>query len=230
MVTRTLRSLVMCAGFAACLTSLAKAQNVRLSDSAGRTATIARGDARFEVPNGGRPIPEGTVTIYSNFGSGDSYNCCGGWSESGQDSGFGKLIQAMAFSPAKATYALTQIDLAIGHSSGTNGYELDLDSDNNGRPGPTMKRWLIKNLPPLGSCCVVETIKVPHTQLHHVTLQKGRRYWLVPIVNADEDALWNANTTSVAGKGAVSSDGGATWNVIEFNPNGAFDVMGVAIR
>ncbi len=182
------------------------------------------------------PIPEGTVTIYSNFGSGLSYDCCNGWSEDGPTSAatqppysYLPYIQATAFTPTKGTYLLTQLDLAIGWASGTNGYKLDLDADNHGLPGRKIAEWNVTGLPTSGSTSnSVETIKVQLQAL--IILVKGQQYWLVPIVNSDEWAAWEWNSVSASGNGAYSTDGGSTWTKDFYdaptNPNGAFDVLG----
>jgi hypothetical protein len=137
-------------------------------------------------------------------------------------------MQAMAFTPAKGTYLLLQLDLAISWLSGTNGYTLELREDSGGYPGQTIKSWKVKHLPTLGSTSTaVETIEVLVSDF--IVLEKGHQYWLVPIPNSNEWAGWNLNSVGAEGNGALSHDGGATWTPKVYNPNGAFDVLGLKL-
>jgi hypothetical protein len=133
---------------------------------------------------------------------------------------------AMAFTPTKGTYLLTQLDLGIGWYSGTNGFKLELDADDHGKPGRKIADWKVTVMPTYGSCCSVETIKVRGL----IILEKHQQYWLVPIVKSDEWAGWNWNSVSASGNGAISEDGGSTWTPSYFgapsSPNGAFDILG----
>jgi hypothetical protein len=170
-------------------------------------------------------IPEGTVTIYSNFAPSYSYDPNDGWTESGPDSGVGPFMQAMAFTPTKGTYLLTRLDVALGWISGTNGYTLELRADRGGVPGRKIAAWRVTGLPTFGSNNTIETIRV-----HDLILLLPRhQYWLVPVPASDEWGAWNENTVIAAGNGALSVDGGATWTPTSFSPNGAFDVLGLRL-
>jgi hypothetical protein len=166
-------------------------------------------------------VPEGTVTIYSNFGSGYSYNCCLGWTETGPSSGEPVYMEAMAFTPTKGTYLLTQLDLAIGYISGTNGYKLELRDDHEGVPGRKIASWNVTGLSSFGSNNTVETIKVRGL----VFLLRHHQYWLVAVPNSDEWAAWPENTVGAKGQISQSTDSGVTWGTFN-NTNGAFDVLG----
>ena len=119
-MSRFARTVLCTAALAFCLVALplvSKGQEVTI-DSQGGSVTTAPPRASSPSPSlvkPDSPIPEGTVTIYSNFGSGNSYDCCYGWTESGPTSIIGPpaQLQAMAFTPTKGTYLLTQLDLAI---------------------------------------------------------------------------------------------------------------------
>jgi hypothetical protein len=199
-------------------------------DSQGRPITTAPPRASSPSPSLVKPdtaIPEGTNTIYSTFGSGHSYNCCTGWTLSGPTSVVGTPFSAaMAFTPTKGTYLLTQLDLAIGYVSGTSGYKLELDADDHGKPGRKIAKWEVTGLPIFGyTSNSVETIKVKGL----ILLEKHHQYWLVPKVNSDEWAAWNWNSVAVSGNGLWSNDGGSTWTTIGTNPSGAFDVLGLKL-
>ena len=227
--------IVICtAALALCLVALpivSKGQEVTM-DSQGPAATTVPPRASSPSPSlvkPDTPIPEGTNTIYSNFGSGHSYNCCSGWTESGPTSVAAPpaFIQAMAFTPTKGTYLLTQLDLAISWALGTNGYKLELHADDHGKPGRRIAKWEVTGLPLFGSTSsAVETIKVRGL----IILEKHHQYWLVPIVNSDEWAAWSLNSVSASGNGAISTDGGSTWTPLYYgapgSPNGAFDILG----
>lgn len=198
-------------------------------DSQGRSVTTASPTTGVPSPNvkPDAAIPEGTVTIYSNFGSGYSYNCCTGWTKTGlalsAPSPPQNVVQAMAFTPSKGTYLLTQVDLAIGWVSGANGYKLELHDDHEGVPGRKIASWKVTGLPTFASTSsTVETIKVRGL----VIVEKHHQYWLVAIPTSDEWAGWNWNGASTTGNLGLSVDGGSTWTLFPSSTLGAFDVLG----
>jgi hypothetical protein len=202
-------------------------------DSQGRSITTTPSSAGIEPsPNVVKPDhanDELTTIIYSNFGHGDSYYGCCGYTESGPTSIVANIIQSMAFTPTKGTYVLLQIDLAIGYLTGTMGYQLELRADDGGQPGRKIASWKVKRLFTFGATSTsVQTIDALEAGV--ITLSKGHQYWLVPIVNSDEWAAWNENSVGAAGNMAQSLDGGATWKVVGLTtPNGAFDVLGLKV-
>jgi len=210
------------------LPQLSTAQEVTI-DSQGRSVTTAPPTASTPSPQAiepGSAIPEGTVTIYSNFAPGHSFDPIDAWTESGPASPVGAVIQAMAFTPTKATYRLTRIDLAIGWLAGSNGYKLELRDDNDGQPGQLIASWGVTRLPAFGATSSrVDTVRM----LSFITLFRGHQYWLVPIVRSDEWAGWNWNTVSATGNFAWSTDGGSTWTVAAGTTLGAFDVLGFEV-
>jgi len=214
-----------------CLAALPAVSTAQVSniDSHGRSITTvppSTAGPSANVVNPATTIPEGTTVVYSNFGSGDSFNCCAGWSESGPDSGITGFIAAMAFRPAKATYILTQLDLALVYLVGTNGVTVEFCADDDGVPGRVIDSWYLTGLPAAGSTSnVVQTIKVKKT----ILLVQNYQYWLVPIPNSDEWAGWAFNTVGASGYGAESINGGVTWDSGEYSPNGAFDILGTVL-
>ncbi len=230
-MSRFARTVLCTAALALCLVAiplLSKGQEVTVGPD-GRSAKTTPGTST-PSPSVAHPnflIPEGTVTIYSNFGPGYSYDCCAGWTEDGVDNTWGSYwVQPFAFTPTQGTYLLTQIDLAISWYAGSNGYKLELRDDWEGQPDPApppMGSWKVTGLPTFGSSSdSVQTIQVHQL----IVLQKGHRYWLVPITNSDETAFWNWNTVDVSGRGAYSRDGGFIWTPETYFLNGAFDVLG----
>ena len=227
-MSRFTRTVLCAAALVVCLAALplvSTGQEVTF-DSQGRPIVTVPPGSSTPSPYVVKPdsaIPEGTVTIYSNFGSGSSYECCSVYGEFGLNTKFGPATQAMAFRPTKGTYLLTRLDLATTLIFGTNGYTLELRDDERGVPGGKLASWKVTGLPEVGSTSnTVQTVKVHGL----IILLKGRRYWLVPKVNSDEWAGWNLNTVSAPGWIASSSDGGATWTTGAVDTNGAFDVLG----
>jgi PEP-CTERM motif len=169
----------------------------------------------------------GTITVYNNFGAGNSYDCCNAYTESGAGSftGFNSL-QAMAFTNATGqNIALTQIDIADSFVAGNNSMTLNLYADNGGVPGGVLESWTVNNLPALGTCCAISTV----LDSAGVVLQNGSTYWLAPASDNVTWEAWNWNTTGANGNGALSTDGGTTWAPGPYDPNGAFDVLGTAV-
>jgi hypothetical protein len=217
----------------AALPLVSTGQQASLDSQGGSVTTITpKADATPKNTGTIPAIPEGTVTIYSNLALSYSYYKTQGWTESGATSGVHEaFIQAIAFKPRKGTYRLTQIDLAITYNSGTDGYTLELRGDDHGQPGRLIASWPVTGLPIFGASSMgLNTIKVNE----HVILWNHVQYWLVPVVNSDEWAVWNQNSLNPAaeGKMAVSTDGEATWTTwttADPFPLGAFDVLGVRL-
>ncbi len=230
-MSRSAKRILHTAALALCITafSVEAAGQEAGADPVGRLITTAPlatgGPAPVVKPD--TPIPEGTVTIYSNFASGYSYNCCSGWTKTGPNLSMQSppqnVVQAMAFTPAKGTYLVTQFDLAVGWLSGTNGYRLELRDDHEGAPGRKIASWKVAGLPAFASTSnAVQTVKVRGL----VIVEKRRQYWLVAIPNSDEWAGWNWNNSNAAGNLSLSTDGGSTWTLFPGSSLGAFDVLG----
>jgi hypothetical protein len=185
-MSRFARAVLWSAVLAFCLVVLplvSKGQEVTI-DSQGRSVTTIPPRASSPSLSLVKPdtrIPEGTCTIYSNFGSGHSYNDTIGWTEAGPTSVVAPppWLQAMAFTPTKGTYLLTQLDLAIGNILGTNGYKLELDADDHGKPGRRIAKWAVTGLPPFGTCCSVETIRLRGLLYWRSTINTG---WFQPSI------------------------------------------------
>lgn len=164
--------------------------------------------------------------IFNDFGPGYAYDS--GISEviSGSGSGVGYDNDANPFT-SSGTFVLTQIDVAIGTSSGSSAFTLELDSDNANSPGAVLTSWtVISGIPDLGTCCTVETL-IPTSAIE---LTAGTKYWLVARP-ADPTGTtfdgWALNTTGATGNAEqqFSPDGSYTSNG---NALGAFDVLGAS--
>jgi hypothetical protein len=170
-------------------------------------------------------LPLGSVLIYSNLGAGNNYNSGIGWtvSESGSPPGFFRV--ATSFVPSSGAQ-VTQIDLALGHVSGTNNATIRLAQDNGaGLPGAILGTFSVFLQPTFGTCCTLTTV---HTNL--IPVGAGHKYWVIATAgpngtNNTWDA-WNFNTTGVTS--TTASDGGSGFVVQVGDPSGAFDVIGCA--
>ena len=222
-------NIVLCPlALALCLAALPASTAQEYSvDSHGRIIVTVPPSTTGPSPNVAKPAtakPEGTTIVYSNLGSGDSYQCCVGWSENGTGA-YNPGIQAMAFTPTKATYILTQLDLALGYLSyGMNGVTVELRLDDDGIPGKLIDSWYITGLPVWASTSnIVQTIKVEK----HILLIQNHQYFLVAVPNSNEAAGWNFNSVGASGHGAFLNEySGNVWEPGDFSPNGAFEVLG----
>ncbi len=127
---------------------------------------------------------------------------------------------ASPFTPG-ADFALTQIDLALGWSSGTNGAVIDLVNGQGGVPGTSvLQSWMVTQLPPSGPTALITL--TPDSVL---TLNGGTEYWLVVQGSAANTLeFWSGNTAGLTGS-LLSLNQGASWNNGVLNRS-AFDVLG----
>ncbi len=164
-------------------------------------------------------LPASADVVFNDFGAGNSYQSGIGNTVSAAGSLTGFLDeQAMAFTPS-GNFTLSQIDVAIGHVSGTNSVMLSLNSDSGGLPGGAIESWTLTSLPQFGMAGIFETV----TPVSSVTLTSGTQYWVVasPIASDTWDA-WNLNNTGSTNPAASNSGGG--WATGE--TTSAFDVLG----
>ena len=128
---------------------------------------------------------------------------------------------ASPFTPT-GNFALTQIDLALGWVSGTNGAVIDLVNDESGAPGTrVLQSWTVGQLPPSGPTALV-TLATAGI----VTLERGTQYWLiVKGVANDTLDIWSGNSLGLNGT-LLSLDKGVSWanGVLTLS---AFDVVGI---
>ena len=162
-----------------------------------------------------------SITIFSTFGPGHSYNCCHDFSESG--SNVGPFISAMAFTP-NTTSPMFAIDLAIGSGQGNDQFTLALMSSSGGLPGSILESWSLTTNFQLASCD--HCFETALSTLHPV-LQAGTQYWFVVLPSSDMDGGWFVSNAA-HGTAASSTDRGKTWTLRSNNEIGAFDVRGIS--
>ena len=183
------------------------------------TLSAALGVALFMFTETAGATP---VTIFSDFGPGNSYTSGIGWTVAGQAAGGSFQSVAMPFT-SSGDYQLSQIDIALSFADGTNSAVVTLNSDSSGMPGGVLMTWNLLNLPAFGNCCVVETLS-PSSPL---LLSSGAQYWLVsnPGTSDTHDA-WNFN--ELGATGLVMLNNGNGFFIAPHSEMGAFDVLGEA--
>lgn len=163
-------------------------------------------------------------TVYSNLGSGGSaYNCCVYWFVSTAASTTGTLWQpAFSFTPGSTSY-FTELDVALGITSGANSVTVELMSDSGGQPGSVLQSWSVNGLPSLGTCCALQTLLGNGT----IPLTSGTPYWVAVLpAGADTRAGWNLNSTGAAGT-QFENQGAGWFQYSTSQALGAFEVQGV---
>ncbi|MGD0693363.1 MAG: PEP-CTERM sorting domain-containing protein [Terriglobia bacterium] len=161
------------------------------------------------------PSTAKATTIFSDFGSGNPYSCCGGYTI-----GLG-FTQGNSFISG-ATYDLTQIDVALGYIQGNNP-TLSLYADNGSDlPGALIESWSLSGLPRYGTCCAIETVAPVGT----VVLTGGAQYWLLASGGTSDWSAWYFNNTGALGQRYINGNGYN--NYVTTDTMAAFDVLGKA--
>jgi hypothetical protein len=164
--------------------------------------------------------------IVNNFGPGDSYDISQGWQVGTSPVGGPVLEQAVAFTPAGASFMLDRIEVALsqsGFSTGPNLIEVALTTSSGGVPGTVLETFRFVDAmgpfgrfnPPLAADSVL-----------HPLLLEGEQYWLVASVPQPTTlADWNLASPIDLGRRAFREVGGS-WQVADANVRGAFRVSG----
>jgi hypothetical protein len=171
------------------------------------------------------PAMAGDVTVYTNLGSGQSFNNNGGWT---LGTWYNGANQAMAspFTPTTTTN-LADALLAVTYFGGDNPpLDVYLESDNSGQPGAVLTTLTQQGgtLPAFGSSGPVTTFTCTTCPL----MDAGSTYWLVA-VQPDPDSLqtWNNVWNSATGPLAFNETGSNTgpWSTFTGDMD-AFEVDG----
>jgi len=169
-------------------------------------------------------IPAAADTIFNNFDTGDSYNCCNGWTVSGPGSPPGQFIAANEFT-AGATASVTQLDLAIGKVVGDGGGTASLYTVSNGVPGTLLGSWDFIAHQNVGNCCAIETISINGGP----TLTQGTDYFMVMSADNITWDSWNQNTVGSTGLDLYSTDNMNSWHSNGTQTLGTFRLEGTAV-
>ncbi len=166
-------------------------------------------------------LPAAAGTIFDDFATGNSYNCCSGWTVSGPGSPPGQFISANEFT-AGLTGSVGEIDLAIGLVTGDGGGTAAIYTvDNNGLPGTLLGSWGFTAHQPFGNCCAIETITVNGGP----TLTSGTSYFMVLSADNVSWDAWNQNTVGATGIDLFSTDNGNNWTNNGVTTLGTFRIL-----
>ena len=162
------------------------------------------------------------ATIFSDLGTGGSYDCCQSSDVSGSGSSEGFYFAVGSAFTSPGAYNVTQIDIAVGHLDGTNQAEVGLWTNSGGLPGAELGSWAVSNQPDAGS---TSTTLATVSNITGVHLAFATRYF-VTVSPGAPDTLDRANLNSLDIPGLNVVDLGSGYIA---NPNQtlyAFDVLG----
>jgi hypothetical protein len=151
------------------------------------------------------------VKIYSTLGKGDNvYSTESGFGILGTDTG--QMLPEMVangFRP-KADHLVTEIRVGATHLQGTNVLVISLNEDNHGAPGKALRTWHFSELPPVWSCCTLQTAKYAKG----IPVKKGKLYWVVLRPEMAFQDTWDIWADNFAGKqgSLFSNNTGTGWN------------------
>jgi hypothetical protein len=208
----------------ACAATVASAkEGVTLSQDKKMVFTMPSG--KFTPPLAHRP---GTPAIFSNIGTKypkGEYFCCEGYTISGPTSDIGSTNWlAAAFTPA-ASATVTEVDVAVGYVTGTNGITIGLYADAGGVPGTLLKSFTVSSLPTFGSCCALAVAK----DKAGVPVTAGTQYWITLTTPGKESSTWDAwnlNTTDQVDTATIAVNTGSGWTASLALPAPSFGVYG----
>jgi PEP-CTERM motif len=173
-------------------------------------------------------LPASAGVIFDDLGSPVNYQCCTGWTISGQGGTGTSFTSANEFT-ALLGGSVSQIDLGVGWVLGPFPFYAAIYTvDGSGNPGTQVAgaRWdgLMATANFGTSTDSLVTINVSG-----VSLTAGQSYFLVLGPESITDNSWNVlnlNAQGVTGIDEYSTDGGATWNSNGIQTIGAFDILG----
>ena len=151
------------------------------------------------------------VTLFSDFGVADAFNCCSGYSLGGGASrGNGGFTVAAPFT-ASVTATLGRLDIGISVDATGNlspNLNIQLLADAGGLPGAVLESFSLTGV------ATVAPIIVSANSATHPLLAGGVRYWVLvapPDLLNSKDG-WLLNTTSATASPFVAARTGAgTW-------------------
>ena len=171
-------------------------------------------------------LPAAAGTIFDDFGQGNSYNCCTGWTVSGVNSPPGQFISANEFTAGGGGGVVGTIDLAIGLVVGDGSGTVGIYPILGGVPdlAHPISTGNFTAHQPFGNCCAIETVTMTPG-----TLANGTDYFIV--LQAD-NITWDAfnfNTVGYNNIDLFSQDNGNSWVNNGIQTIGTFRInMGVS--
>jgi len=161
----------------------------------------------------------GADVIYSNFGTGDSYNLSFAWAVRGPSAPLGERQPAMAFTPG-GDYFLDDVDVALGQYSGNSQVDVMVAADNSGVPGSIVDQTTVTA--PASSAVITASFSGT-TQL-----DQGEQYWVWLASQTDGDNGWNWNDQGDTALSAVWTPA-AGWVASSGTTRSAFRVEGTLV-
>jgi hypothetical protein len=153
--------------------------------------------------------------LFTDFALGNIFDTGGGWTIAGPGIPNGPFNVAMNFTSPVA-FDVTQIDIALTHSSGPNAATVGLYNDDGGLLGTLVQSWSVAGFPSFGSSGPVTTI----SGISGVHLIAGNRYYLRTTADTDSVDAWNFNALGISGQ-VLHAQGNP--DIQEFS---AFDIIG----
>jgi PEP-CTERM motif len=171
-------------------------------------------------------IPAAADSIFNDFNTGNSYNCCTGWTVAGANSGVGQYISANEFTAA-ASAQVTEIDLAISKVLGDGAGTAALYTvGGNGLPGTLLGSWSFVAHQAFGQCCAVE--QIANIQGGPMLAQATQYYMVLSADSATYD-VWNFNTVGAMGRDLFSQDNMQSWHDNGTQTLGTFSIEGTSV-
>ena len=172
-------------------------------------------------------LPASAGVIFSDLGDPVNYNCCTGWTVSGQGGTGTSFTSANEFT-ALIGGSVSQIDLGMSWVLGPDPFYAAIYTvGGDGNPGTQVAgaRWdgLLATANFGTSTDSLVTIDVSG-----VSLTAGQSYFLVLGPESITDGSWNVlnlNAQGATGVDEFSTDGGATWTSNGVQTIGAFDII-----
>ncbi len=162
--------------------------------------------------------PLGATSLYSDFGSGLSFDTVSSHNWSIYDTSTNQIV-AVSFDPS-TTATLDSVDLAVANFSGTASVIVDIDADNAGSPGTVLEAITVSGLTSTPTA-------LSGTSTLHPLLQNGTTYWFVVLpADTTTSAAWYWNNQGQNGF-SFSSNLGDTWSASS-GAAPAFDVLGTS--
>jgi len=174
------------------------------------------------------PASAAPITLFSDLGPpGNVYNCCVGWTVSGEGTTGTSFTAANVFTTG-AGGPVTQIDLAVGNVAQPDTFYASIWTDVGNLPGAQVAgaRWdNLAATTTFGNCCNLVTI----SGIAGVSLSPGTNYFMIlgpESIRDNSYNAWNFNTVGLNTLDLYSTDGGLTWTSNGSQTTGAFDVLG----
>ena len=167
--------------------------------------------------------------LFSDFGTGNSYNCCSGSTISSTGSGYSAQASAFTLS-GSGLQSLSQIDIAIGQLIAGGGFSVNILTDNNGALGTQVAgaSWAALQPAETNFGSVGSGMLTSITGISGVTLTGGDTYYLEITPTNPQDNTWYAWNLNNIGLNTdqYATSQGSSWTDQGLQTAGAFDLLG----